>query len=109
MVGDVMELARGGDRLAGGEPAAFALARIVEDLETIVRPLAEEKGLELRIGPIPSDPRLGHAAAVQRVLVNLVTNALKYTREGWVALTVTPQAGGRVAFTVADSGPRDPA
>lgn len=108
MVGDVMELARGGDRLAAGEPTPLALARVVEELCAIVRPLAEEKGLELRVGRIPAGARLGHAAAVQRVLVNLVTNALKYTRAGWVALTVEPLDATRVAFTVSDSGPGIP-
>jgi signal transduction histidine kinase len=106
MVGDVMELARGGDRLAGGEPAPISLPEVVEGVCAIVRPLAEEKRLTLVVGEVPTQMRLGHAAALQRVLLNLVTNALKYTPEGSVAIRTetTGRGGRRVLFTIEDTG-----
>ena len=96
MVGDVMELARGGDRLATGDPAPFSLAQVVGEVRAIVQPLAEEKGLRLEVGALPPEPRVGHAAAVHRVLLNLVTNALKFTREGGV--TVRAEGASGIAF-----------
>jgi hypothetical protein len=104
MVGDVMELARGGDRLAGGEPASVSLGEIVASVTAIARPLAEEKRLALVVGEAPREARLGHAAAVQRVLLNLVTNALKYTPEGTVTLRVEPVGRTRVSFIIEDTG-----
>jgi signal transduction histidine kinase len=109
MVGDVMELARGGDRLAGGEPAPFALAALVAELRDIVQPIAEEKRLEFTVGPVPPEVRVGHASALQRVLLNLVTNALKFTPAGEVALRVTADGPTRVSFTIQDTGPGIPA
>jgi signal transduction histidine kinase len=104
MVGDVMELARGGDRLAAGEPAPLALPPIVEALRGIVQPIAEEKGLTLVLGEAPSGARIGHGPAIHRVLLNLVTNALKFTPAGVVELSIRAESGTRVAFTIHDTG-----
>jgi signal transduction histidine kinase len=109
MVSDVMELARGGDRLAAGEPGPFVVAEVVDAVAAIVAPLAEEKGLTLRLGPMPREARVGHAAALHRVLVNLVTNALKFTPAGEVAVTVEARSRTRLAFQVQDTGRGIPA
>ena len=109
MVGDVMELARGGDRLAGGEPEPFSLAAVLDDVRAIVEPIAEEKRLTLLVHPGPPEMRIGHPAAVQRVLLNLVTNALKFTPAGEVALRATGEGAARVAFEIRDTGPGIPA
>jgi signal transduction histidine kinase len=104
MVSDVMELARGGDRLAAGDPSPFVVAEVLDAVRAIVAPLAEEKGLTLRVTLPPRDVRLGQGAALHRVLVNLVTNALKFTPAGEVAVTVTPCSRTRLAFVIADTG-----
>jgi signal transduction histidine kinase len=109
MVGDVMELARGGDRLAGGEPEPLSLASVVEEVRAIVEPIAEEKRLALVVHPAPREPRVGHPAALQRVLLNLVTNALKFTPQGEVSLRVTSEGAARVRFEIQDTGPGIPA
>lgn len=104
LVGDVMELARGGDRLAAGEPAPFSPAQLLDAVRGIVQPIAEEKGLSLVIGAAPAGARLGHGPAIQRVLLNLVTNALKFTPAGQVELRVEAAGGSRVRFTILDTG-----
>lgn len=109
MVGDVMELARGGDRLAGGDPEPFSLATVVEEVHQICAPIAEEKQLALVVTAAPTDARIGHPQALQRVLLNLVTNALKFTRTGEVALRVSAEGAARVAFEIQDTGPGIPA
>jgi len=104
LVGDVMELARGGDRLAAGEPAPVSLSQLFESVRGIALPVAEEKGLTLAVGPAPAGSRVGHGPAIQRVLLNLVTNALKFTPAGRVELRADDQPGGRVRFTIVDTG-----
>jgi signal transduction histidine kinase len=104
LVGDVMELARGGDRLAAGEPGPLSLVQLVDAVRGIVQPIAEEKGLALVVGAAPSGARVGHGPGIQRVLLNLVTNALKFTPAGRVELRVEALAGTRVRFTIADTG-----
>lgn len=101
---DVMELARGGDRLVDKEPAPFSVTEILDSVRDIVRPIAEEKGLDVVVTPPESDHRMGHALALSRVLLNLTTNALKFTDEGSVEVTATPRGPNRLVFSVKDTG-----
>lgn len=101
---DIIELARGGDRLLGTEASPFSVTEIFESVRDIVQPIAEEKGLEIRIVPPASDQRMGFPLAVSRVLLNLTTNALKFTDEGFVELGATPGQLDALEFWVRDSG-----
>jgi signal transduction histidine kinase len=70
----------------------------------IVAPVAEEKRLTLQETYPATDVRLGHSAAVHRVLLNLTNNALKYTQQGSVSLGCTDLPDHRVEFWVEDTG-----
>jgi len=67
------------------------LDKLLHDLELQYRPLAEAKGLQFRVHAVPgtvtSDPIL-----LQRIVGNLISNAVKYTQQGGVlvAARVTP-------------------
>jgi hypothetical protein len=101
---DVIELARGGDQLMEKEPAPFSITAMLESVRDIVRPIAEEKRLAVRLLPPSVDYRMGHPVALSRVLLNLTTNALKFTNEGYVEI-VTQEIGPlQVQFAVRDSG-----
>lgn len=103
---DVIELVRGGDRLVGRDPLPFSVAEVLEAVRDIVTPIAEEKGLTLeQVGPA-HDRRTGHPGALNRVLLNLTTNALKFTGEGTVTVTVREVDGapGRLHCAVRDTG-----
>jgi signal transduction histidine kinase len=106
---DVIELVRGGDRLVGRDRQPFALAEVLESVRDIVLPIAEEKGLELRFEGPASDRRYGHPGAINRVLLNLTTNALKFTSEGYVEVKVTEIGGEVVECSVRDTGRGVPA
>jgi len=77
----------------------------MESVRTIVRPMAEEKGLAVRLLPPNVDHRLGFPVALSRVLLNLTTNALKFTEQGFVELLCEETTGDRVTFAVRDTGP----
>jgi signal transduction histidine kinase len=104
MASDVIELARGGDQLVERETAPFSVAEILESVTDMVRPIAEEKGLALRFAPPPSDHRTGRPLALSRVLLNLTTNALKFTDEGFVEITTRTKGLSRIEFSVRDTG-----
>jgi signal transduction histidine kinase len=101
---DVIELARGGDRLVDLDPIPFSVTDILESVRDIVQPIAEEKNLTVRLTAPEADFRIGHPVALSRVLLNLTTNALKFTGEGFVELTAIQRAPRSVEFSVRDTG-----
>ncbi|HVH69038.1 MAG TPA: ATP-binding protein [Gemmatimonadales bacterium] len=105
LVADAVELARGGDELAESHLTPFSVAELMESVHSIVRPMAEEKGLAILLVPPQADHRLGHPVALSRVLLNLTTNALKFTERGSVEIGCREQGATAVTFSVADSGP----
>lgn len=72
----------------------YDLASVINDSCNMVRIRAEKKGLTLKIDcdqKIPS--RLyGDEIRIRQVLINLLTNAVKYTNKGTVTLTVRSEA-----------------
>ena len=101
---DVIELARGGDRLVDLEPLPFSIQDIMESVRDIVQPIAEEKGLEVRLAPCERGARIGHPVALSRILLNLTTNALKFTDEGHVEVSASEVGELGVEFSVRDTG-----
>jgi signal transduction histidine kinase/DNA-binding response OmpR family regulator len=75
-------------------------------LRVTFQPLAAEKGLGLdfRFGPSAPASLRTDAQRLEQVLRNLVSNALKFTESGRVAVTVTPRSSSHVAFAVSDTG-----
>ena len=104
LASDVMELARGGDRLVEQHPVPFSISDIFQSVQDIVQPIAEEKRLQVRLSAPEADQRVGHPAALNRVLLNLTTNALKFTAEGYVEVTGKQLSRSRVEFAVRDTG-----
>ncbi len=104
LASDVMELARGGARLVGPTPIAFSLGEIYSNVKAILLPMAEEKQLELQFRGLEVDWRVGHPSALNRVILNLATNALKFTNEGSVVVAATPRSRTAVEFSVTDTG-----
>jgi len=104
MASDVIELARGGKQLVEKEPAPLSVTAILESVRDIVRPIAEEKGLTIQLVPPASDHRMGRQLALSRVLLNLTTNALKFTDEGCVELAARPRGLTQIEFSVRDTG-----
>jgi signal transduction histidine kinase len=101
---DVLELARGGNRLVDNRPQPFSLSEALCSIRDMILPLAEQKGLEIRlVHPVP-ERRVGHARALSRALLNLATNAVKYTDAGFVEIAVQPATPARLMFSVRDTG-----
>jgi signal transduction histidine kinase len=104
LASDVIELAKGGTRLVESQPVPFSVGEILESVRDIVQPMAEEKGLAMKLIRPDQDGRLGHPAALSRVLLNLTTNALKFTSSGTVTVAARADHGDRMHFAVADTG-----
>ena len=104
LAGDVIELARGGTTLMDQPPMPFLVSDVLQSIMDILRPMAEEKRLTMRcVGP-EADLRVGYQAALNRVLLNLATNAIKFTNTGSVDVTCKQLDRSRVEFSVKDTG-----
>jgi signal transduction histidine kinase len=101
---NALGLAREGDQLEEGEPTPFSVTELMEGVHNIVRPMAEEKSLAMHLVPPRVDRRLGHPLELSRALLNLTTNALKFTETGAVVLGARDVEGNRVEFAVRDTG-----
>ena len=92
------------------ERVPFRLPEAVQRLGALFRFATETKGLYLRLEVAPDVPAvvMGDPVRLNQILVNLVGNALKFTRQGGVTLAVTADAapGPRalVRFVVRDTG-----
>jgi signal transduction histidine kinase len=77
---------------------------IVEDVVALVRPQSDSKDLDVRANiPVELPTILADRARFRQVLVNLVSNAVKFTDSG--AVTVSATSGeGWVTVSVADTG-----
>ena len=104
LTNDVIDLARGGDRLVDAQPVQFSLRETFNAVRDIVLPIAAEKRLALRLLSPEADWRIGYPAALNRVLLNLTTNALKFTREGYVEVTGRQVSRTAIEFSVTDTG-----
>jgi signal transduction histidine kinase/CheY-like chemotaxis protein len=84
-------------------PAAFALSDLTRKIEVELGPLAREKNIELKL-PATSAAAIADRALVARILQNLVSNAIKYTRPGGRVLVGCRLRGTRVRLDVIDTG-----
>jgi signal transduction histidine kinase/CheY-like chemotaxis protein len=93
------------------ERAPFSPLSAVENAADILATTARTKGIALATYVAPDVPRwaLGDAHRVRQVLLNLISNALKFTERGYVTVravverNITPEIAG-VRFTVVDTG-----
>jgi signal transduction histidine kinase len=83
---------------------AYSAADVVESVRASLRSLAAEKGLEFVAG-VPADlpTAYGDGRRITQCLMNLVGNALKFTRQGRVEISVGLE-GQNLVYRVADTG-----
>jgi signal transduction histidine kinase len=101
---DIVDLARNGKGLVETEPEAYSLGEVFRGVVDLVGPMADEKGVELRVKVPDLEQSYGHPAALGRIVLNLTTNALKFTEQGYVEIGVTRKSRSELEFYVRDTG-----
>ncbi len=108
MLNGFMSLARLDAGLEQRTVAAFDAATMLTDFCMTSQPLARARGLFLKMEGPASMPVEGDQAKVQRILQNLLLNALKYTERGGVTVLWKPvadQLTDNWMFCIQDTGP----
>jgi signal transduction histidine kinase len=84
--------------------AEYSVHDVVEIVRTSLQSLAKEKGLEFVAGADENIPlALGDGKRITQCLMNLVGNALKFTKQGRVGVWVE-QRGEELVYGVSDTG-----
>lgn len=109
LINDILDFARVESGRLTLEHVDFDLQDLTERVAETLSIHAHQKGLELGVHIAPGTPTglMGDPLRLRQILINLVGNAIKFTDQGEVAITVTrePQApAGVLHFTVADTG-----
>ena len=105
MINTMLDIAEANAGLRGEGSDLLDLGGIMAEAHELFEPVAEEKGIEFTFVASPDVPSvLGDRRAIQRVVSNLIDNALKYTPAGGrIELGVGPH-GETACITVADTG-----
>ncbi len=110
IVNDVLDLSKIEAGEMTIEHAPFSLPLLLDDLAAVLNVQASEKGLSLRIKPDANLPTafMGDSTRVRQILLNLISNAIKFTALGSVTVTVAAleQNAQRalLRFAVRDTG-----
>lgn len=89
------------------ESAPFDPEAVMQDVAELISPKAHTKGLEVAVtvrGDAPTRV-IGDDGRLRQILFNLAGNAVKFTESGGVTLDLAPRPGGRLRFSVRDTGP----
>ncbi|MEA5450691.1 response regulator [Leptolyngbya sp. CCNP1308] len=106
LINDILDMAKieSGTMEVAIESLAFTAIQF--ELERTFQPTAASKGLQFEVvldeslpTTLATDPR-----RLQQILKNLISNAIKFTEQGRVAVDIFAVANGRVAFAVTDTG-----
>ncbi|MBR7889432.1 PAS domain S-box protein [Marinomonas sp. A79] len=84
----------------------FVLASLVDNVVSTLWLQARSKGLELSfcIDPTLASVYLGAEDRIRQVLMNILGNAIKFTKTGRVSLTLSSEPNNMVRFVIEDSG-----
>lgn len=111
LINDILDLARLDSQLLEVESIPFQLEKVLQQVNHLLGEHAREKGLcftlDNRFHPLKKQLQ-GDPTRLRQVLLNLLGNAIKFTRQGEVSLTVIPRDvtadSASLLFEVRDTG-----
>ena len=112
LINDILDLSKIESEGLTLDHTPFNLTNTLDDTIRSLAVEAHRKGLELAYQTVPNIPEMliGDPGRLRQVLTNLVGNAIKFTEQGEVVVTVAPEpeeeseGSTRLRFTVADTG-----
>ena len=104
---DMSKLETGSMEILDGD---YRTSSLLSDVVSMVWQQAQEKGLDFRVRVAPELPTMlhGDVVRIRQVLLNIISNAIKYTKEGSVTFCAAGRTGEegtfRMVFDVSDTG-----
>jgi PAS domain S-box-containing protein len=102
LLSDLLDMGKLESGAIQAAPTDFSVATVFEELRAEFASIAASKGLQLEIEPCDGLVH-GDSALVEQILRNLISNAIEYTREGYVRLRCL-RWGQFVRIEVLDTG-----
>jgi protein-histidine pros-kinase len=108
LINDLLDLARIESGKVEMNPEPIVCQRVVRELTETLATLADRKQLWFRLDLPPDDVTvLTDQRALSQILINLVNNAIKFTEEGGVSISLRRRIidrRARIEFSVSDTG-----
>lgn len=109
LLNDILDLSKAEAGKIELDPTPFNLDQLLVDLKVILAPLAAGKDIALNVEVAPELPRnfLGDTLRLQQILINLGSNAIKFTHHGSVTIAIhadTLNHSNSLLFSISDTG-----
>jgi heavy metal sensor kinase len=103
MINDLVLLSKFDSSQVDLNIASLRLDLLVQDIGNLFKILAEQKGIDLQVGQVREVTVTGDKVRLQQLFTNLIDNAIKYTSEGSIRITVEKDEENAVVQVV-DTG-----
>ncbi|MCR5178917.1 MAG: DegV family protein [Lachnospiraceae bacterium] len=113
LINDILDMSRIESGKMELVPAQYNIGELLSEITSMIWSRAKDKGLEFKVEADETTPAglIGDDVRIKQILINLLNNAVKYTAEGAVTLTVecrrqqfTDNKKVDMVFTIADTG-----
>jgi signal transduction histidine kinase/CheY-like chemotaxis protein len=106
LLNDILDYAKLQSGRVELETLTFNPVLTLQSVSELCAPKAQEKGLEIAVAVEAGVPQLveGDDGRLRQILLNLASNAVKFTQSGGVLLRLAPTSSGHLRFSVEDTG-----
>lgn len=109
LINDILDLSKIESGHLEVERVPFFLREMLDEISGLIGPKARSKGLDLfcNVHPLLANAFTGDPTRIRQILINLLGNAVKFSDQGHVSLTVQPSSSGaaqEIEFVVSDTG-----
>jgi len=110
IINDILDFSKIESGKLNIEKISFNLDDVMDEIITMFAPMAYQKNIELIYHPSVNFPEtiLGDPSRIRQILINLISNAVKFTQNGHVIIRILletqPNKAKLIRFTVTDTG-----
>ena len=110
LINDILDMSKFASGQMQLAPVVYAPGDMLSDIVGMMWIRAKEKKLDFTVNVAPDIPAqlIGDEVRIKQILINVINNAIKYTKEGFVSLSIQcgPDENGvrNVIYSVSDTG-----